>query len=180
MATQNIPQVVPFPKVATGITHTEPARPVEESRPVSAARNKMVRLTPEELLAVLKTARSRSARDWAMVLLAYRHGLRASEVCDLKMADADLKAGSLSIRRLKGSLHRIQTVCRHKGQPVLDEVRALRAWLDECKNMAKSDGSDCLFLPQKGGRLSRVQFFHVFQACAVEARLPAQKAIRTH
>src|SRR5947208_9211161 len=98
MATPNILQVVPFPKAANGINHTEPVRPVEESRPVSAARNKMVRLTPEELLAVLKTARSRSARDWAMVLLAYRHGLRASEVCDLKMADVDLKAGSLSIR----------------------------------------------------------------------------------
>ena len=89
----------------------------------------MVHLTPEELLAILKTARARSARDWTMILLAYRHGLRASEVCDLKMADVDLKAGSLSIRRLKGSLHIVQTLYRHKGQPLLDELAALRSWL---------------------------------------------------
>src|SRR2546422_921428 len=144
MATQNIPQVVPFPKAATG-THTEPGQPVEGSRPVIAARNKMVRLTPEELLAVLKRARSRSARDWAMVLLAYRHGLRASEVCDLKIADADLKAGSLSIRRLKGSLHTVQPLYRHKGQPLLDEMTALRSWLRE----RQADGAGYLLLFHK-------------------------------
>ena len=171
MATQNIPQVVPFPKAANGINHTDPVRPVEESRPVSAARNKMVHLTPEELLAVLKTARSRSARDWAMVLLAYRHGLRASEVCDLKIADVDLKAASLSIRRLKGSLHTVQPLYRHKGQPLLDEMTALRSWLRE----RQADGSDYLFLSQKGGRLHRSQFFRVFQACAEIAGLPCQK-----
>ena len=65
----------------------------------------MTHLTPEELLSVLKAARSRSARDWAMILLGYRHGMRASEVCGLKLADVDLKTSSVSIRRLKGSLH---------------------------------------------------------------------------
>jgi integrase/recombinase XerD len=85
------------------------------------------------------------------------------------------ESGSLDIRRLKGSLHTVQPLCRHKGQPLLDEVRALRNWLEERKQMAKSDGSDFLFLSQKGGRLSRVQFFRVFQACAEKAGLPTQK-----
>jgi len=62
------------------------------------------------------------------------------------MADVDHESGSLDIRRLKGSLHTIQPLCRHKGQPLLDEVRALRTWLEERKQMAKSDGSDYLFL----------------------------------
>lgn len=128
-------------------------------------------LTPDELLAVLKAARARSARDWAMILLAYRHGLRASEVCDLKLADVDLKAGSVSIRRLKGSLHTVQPLYRHKGQPLLDEVAALRAWLRE----RHPDGSDYLFLSQKGGRLHRSQFFRIFQGCAEAAGLPPQK-----
>lgn len=61
-------------------------------------------LTPEELVAVLRVARSRSARDWPMILIAYRHGMRASEVCGLKLADVDLKTDSISIRRLKRSL----------------------------------------------------------------------------
>jgi site-specific recombinase XerD len=131
----------------------------------------MVRLTPEELLAVLKTARSRSDRDWAMILLVYRHGLRASEVCDLKLAEADLKSGSLSIRRLKGSLHTVQPLYRHKGQPLLDEIAAIRAWLRE----RKADGSDYLFLSQKGGRLHRSQFFRTFRDCAESAGLPPEK-----
>ncbi len=131
----------------------------------------MIALTPDELLAVLKAARSRSARDWAMILLGYRHGLRASEVCGLKLADVDLKAGSISIRRLKGSLHTVQPLYRHKGQPLLDEVAALRAWQRE----RKADGSDFLFTSQKGGRLHRSQFFRIFQACAEAAGLPPQK-----
>jgi hypothetical protein len=34
----------------------------------------MAFLSPEEVLALLKTARAHSIRAWAMVLLAYRHG----------------------------------------------------------------------------------------------------------
>ena len=131
----------------------------------------VIALTPDELLAVLKAARSRSARDWAMILLGYRHGLRGSEVCSLKVADVDPKAGSVSIRRLKGSLHTVQPLYRHKGQPLLDEVTALRAWQRE----RKADGSDFLFTSQKGGRLHRSQFFRIFQASAEAAGLPPQK-----
>jgi integrase len=36
-------------------------------------------LTEKELLAVLKTARKRSIRDFALILVAYKHALRASE-----------------------------------------------------------------------------------------------------
>ena len=131
----------------------------------------MTHLSPEEILAVLKAARSRSSRDLGMILLAYRHGLRASEVCELKLTDVDLKAGSVSIRRLKGSLHTTQPLYRHKGQPLLDEVAALRAWMRE----RQPDGSDFLFLSQKGGRLHRSQFFRVFRTCAEAAGLPPTK-----
>jgi integrase len=47
-------------------------------------------LTPDEVIAVLR-AKERSARDWAMVLVAYRHGMRASEICGLRLDDVDLK-----------------------------------------------------------------------------------------
>jgi integrase len=77
---------------------------VKEGRPIRVKRGRMVILSPQEMLALLKAAKNRSTRDWAMILLAYRHGLRASEVCGVKLADVDLKAGSISIRRLKGSL----------------------------------------------------------------------------
>jgi integrase len=54
-------------------------------------------LTPEEILKVLKVA-SKSKRNLAMTLLAYRHGMRASEVCDLRLSEVDMKNGKVTIR----------------------------------------------------------------------------------
>jgi site-specific recombinase XerD len=144
---------------------------VKEGRPVRVKRGRLVILSPQEMLALLKAAKNRSTRDWAMILLAYRHGLRASEVCGVKLADVDLKAGSISIRRLKGSLHTIQPLYQHRGQPLLDETAALRAWLRK----RPADGSDFLFTSQKGGKLGRTQFFRNFQAVAESAGLEVQK-----
>jgi integrase len=101
--------------------------PVEKARIIPAKRGRMIILTPREMLDLLRAARKRSTRDWAMILLAYRHGLRASEVCGIKLADVDLKSGRISIRRLKGSLDTIQPLYQHRGRPLLDETAALRA-----------------------------------------------------
>src|SRR3974390_2536785 len=105
-------------------------------------------LTPEEILKVLRTA-NESKRNLAMILLAYRHGMRASEVCDLRLADLDLKNGQITIRRLKGSLTTTQPLTDHPGQPLLSEKRVLRAWLAE-----RPDASGFLFTSPKGGRIS--------------------------
>jgi site-specific recombinase XerD len=145
--------------------------PVKKTPSIRIKRGRMVILTPQEMLDLIKAARKRSIRDWAMILLAYRHGLRASEVCGIKLADVDLKAGSLSIRRLKGSLHTIQPLFQHRGQPLLDETNAVRAWLRK----RPADGSDFLFTSQKGGKLGRTQFFRNFQTVAESAGLPIEK-----
>jgi type 1 fimbriae regulatory protein FimB len=131
----------------------------------------MVFLSKAEMLAILKVAKERSTRDWAMIVMSYRHGLRAAEVCGLKLAGIDLKAGSVSIRRQKGSLHTVQPLYPHRGQPLLDETTALRAWLHK----RPADGSDYLFSSQKGGRLCRTQFFRMFQRVARIAGLPVEK-----
>jgi type 1 fimbriae regulatory protein FimB len=166
MAAKSIPQVVELSKSAI-------ASPIvsKKARPIRAKRGQMTFLTTDETLAVLKVARERATRDWAMILLAYRHGLRASEVCALKLVDIDLKASSISIRRLKGSLPTVQPLYPHRGQPLLDETVALRAWLRE----RRSDGSDYLFTSQKGGKLDRTQFFRVFRTIAETAGLSADK-----
>jgi type 1 fimbriae regulatory protein FimB len=144
---------------------------VHKTRPIRTKRGRMTIISPEEMLALLKAARKRSTRDWAMTLLAYRHGLRASEVCGLKLADIDLKAGSISICRLKGSLQTIQPLYQHRGQPLLDETTAVRAWL----RTRQDDGSDYLFTSQKGGKLGRIQFFRNFQKIAESAGLAIEK-----
>lgn len=88
-----------------------------------------------------------------------------------QLADLDLKAGFISIRRLKGSLHTVQPLYQHRGQPLLDETTALRAYLR--KRVA--DGSDFLFTSQQGGLLDRSQFFRRFQMIAEAAGLPLEK-----
>ena len=85
------------------------------------------------------------------------------------------KDGAITIKRLKGSLKTVQPLYAHRGQPLLDEVAALRAWL----KVRPADGSDYLFVSQKGGRLDRTQFFRIFQAVAEAADLPAEKGTPT-
>src|SRR6266849_3995448 len=106
-----------------------------------------------------------------MVLVAYRHGMRASEVCGLRLDDVDLKRQAITVRRLKGSMDTVQPLYPHRGVPLLDETAALRAYLRD----READGSDFLFVSQKGGRLHRSQFFRLFQAIAEAAGLPVEK-----
>ena len=77
-----------------------------------------------------------------MALLAYRHGLRVSELINIRMADLDLDAGHLFVRRLKGSLS--------TNQPLDgDEIRALRRWLRR-RIDAPCCNSPLVFLSERG------------------------------
>lgn len=76
-----------------------------------------------------------------------------------------------TFRRLKGSLRTTQAVTEHRGKPLLNEVKALRDWLRH----RPDDGSDFLFVSQKGGRLDRTQFFRLFRLIAADAGLPSEK-----
>jgi integrase len=60
-------------------------------------------LTADEVEKLIETARQNryGHRDALMVLLAYRHGLRAAEVVDLRWEQIDFKAASLHVRRAK-------------------------------------------------------------------------------
>lgn len=131
----------------------------------------MVHLDPAEVLSVLKAARKKSVREWAMALLAYKHGMRASEICNLRLSDIDLKNENVVVQRLKGSLRTTQALTEHRGEPLLNELRALREWL----RLRQSDGSDYLFNSQKGGRLHRSQFFRLFREVARDAGLTPEK-----
>ena len=130
----------------------------------------MKALSHDEVLKVLKSA-SDSPRDLAMILIAFRHGMRASEVCGLELKDVDLKNGEITIRRLKGSLKTTQPLANLQGQPLLSEKRVLRAWLAERDNHP----SKYVFVSQKSGKLHRSQFYRVFSAAAEKAGLPADK-----
>lgn len=130
----------------------------------------MKALSHDEVLKVLKAV-SDNPRDLAMILIAFRHGMRASEVCGLELKDVDLKNGEITIRRLKGSLKTTQPLADLQGQPLLSEKRVLRAWLAERGNHP----SKFVFVSQKSGRVHRSQFYRVFSAAAEKAGLPQDK-----
>ena len=75
---------------------------VPPRRLLNAERRPREYLTPEEAERLITTAQKRIGtrnphRDATMILLAYRHGLRASEVCALRWDMLDLaKAASTS------------------------------------------------------------------------------------
>jgi type 1 fimbriae regulatory protein FimB len=92
------------------------------------SKNSMIFLEPAEVLSVLRAAKAKGSREWAMILLAYKHGLRASEICSLRLGDIDMKNGSIVIERLKGSLRTTQAITEHRGEPLLNEIKALREW----------------------------------------------------
>jgi type 1 fimbriae regulatory protein FimB/type 1 fimbriae regulatory protein FimE len=60
-------------------------------------------LTGTEVDTLMATARKvgRYGHRDAMILIAYRHDLRASELCDLQWHQVELSAGRLHVRRSK-------------------------------------------------------------------------------
>jgi integrase len=129
----------------------------------------MEALTPQQILKVLRVA-SESKRNLAMICLAYKHGLRNSEVCNLKLSDIDLKKGEIIIRRLQGGLTTVQPLADLAGQPLLSEKRALKAWLAE-----RPHGSEYLFTTKKGAKVDRTAYWRKFRDVATRAGLPADK-----
>lgn len=132
----------------------------------------MKTLTAAQVRSILAVARESSARDWCMFLLTFRHALRSQEARALRLDDVDMRAETIAISRVKGSKSSVQTLDRHKGEPLLDEVVALRTWLKE----RAEDGSKVLFPSAKGGVMTRMQFLRLFKAYATAAGVPAELA----
>jgi integrase len=88
-------------------------------------------------------------RDATMILLAYRHGLRASEVCDLQWHQIELATGRLHVRRAKNgspSVHSMQS----------DEICALR-------RLQREQGpSSHVFMTERDGPMTPKAFHALF------------------
>jgi site-specific recombinase XerD len=118
-------------------------------------------LTQDELRRLFKVMKSK--RDRAIFLVAYRHGLRASEIGLLQRADVDAKQGRISIHRLKGSLSAVYPM-----QP--DVVKAIRSYL-----RTRADESPYLFLSNRNVPISRYMLHHLMQTYGEMAGLPVEK-----
>jgi integrase len=87
-------------------------------------------LTPKEVEKLIKAAKDgRCHRDATLVLVAFRHGLRASEVCDLEWSQVEFgRSPSLHVRRAKNGKPSVHPL---RG----DEVRALPG--ASCRNQGQ-------------------------------------------
>ena len=86
-------------------------------------------LTEKEIERLQEAARKRSRyghRDATMILVAYRHGLRASEVCGLRWDQIELNSGRLHVRRAKGGS--ITSIRSAAGKSVRFVSYAVRIW----------------------------------------------------
>ena len=68
---------------------------------VTRTRNYLTAAEVETLMAAARKLTRYGHRDATMILIAYRHGLRASELCDLQWHQVELNAGRLHVRRRK-------------------------------------------------------------------------------
>lgn len=73
----------------------------------------------ETLIAVAKKTSRHPLRDATMILVAYRHGLRVSELVDLTWDRINFYRAEIFVQRLKGSKSSMQAI---EG----DELRELR------------------------------------------------------
>ena len=70
-------------------------------------------LTEKEVDKICKAARKHSrnpVRDECLMLMMFRHGLRASEAVNMKWEQIDLTAGTLHVARLKGSKNSVHPI----------------------------------------------------------------------
>ena len=118
----------------------------------------------ERLLAASKATSRNPERDYAMLLLMYRHGLRVSELCALKESDVNLEIGEFHVPRLKGS--------DSGAHPFFNgESAAIRAWLVERAKLNPPESCDTLFISERRKPLSRITVWLMISQVAEAAGL---------
>ncbi len=86
-------------------------------------------LTEKEIDRLQDAARKRSRhghRDATMILVTYRHGLRASEVCGLRWDQIELDGGRLHVRRAKGGIDNVHPLSAGKSERCVSYVGITR------------------------------------------------------
>jgi type 1 fimbriae regulatory protein FimE len=126
-------------------------------------RNKDVRsrehLLPDEVDALIKAAGEvgrHRMRDRVLILTAYRHGLRVSEVVGLKWDQIDLKRAQMHVNRMKNGSPATHPI---EG----DELRLLRRLLREYPD------SPFLFTTERGGPLTRSTVAKLISRAGIDA-----------
>jgi integrase len=137
------------------VTRTTPTR-----LPNAAYRSREY-LTPTEMDALLEAARKmrHGHRDSTMLLIAYRHGFRAAEICDLRWDQIDLDQARLHVKRVKRGMPSVHPIAG-------DELRALRRLRREAPH------SDFVFVSERKAPFSTAGFARLVERAGKETGLP--------
>jgi integrase len=135
-------------------------RTVTPLRRSNAALRTREHLTADEVERLIEAASAnrQGQRDALMTLLAFRHGLRAAEVCDLRWEQIDFASATLHVRRIKHG-----TPANH---PLTGrELRALR------RHQRESGRSAFVFVSERGAPLSAPGFSRMVERAGHAAKL---------
>ena len=147
-------------------SHLKLVAPTTVKRTVGPRRRPNADLRTREYLTEAEVGRLINAakanrwghRDAAMVLVAFRHGLRASELVDLRWDQIEFGRAVLHVRRVKQG-----TPATH---PILgDELRALRRLQRE-----QSPKSAFVFTSERGAPFSTAGFARMVERAGVETK----------
>jgi len=127
-------------------------------------RRHLVAAEVEKLLAAVKGTRH-AVRDRCLLLLMFRHGLRVSEACGLKLSQVDTESRVLHVARLKQGLSTTQPL---RG----DELRAIKAWLTIRAKMTPA--TDAFFISERRKVLSRKTAWLAIRTYGQLAGLPLE------
>ena len=108
----------------------------------------------EKLCAAARARGRRGHRDATMILMAFRHGLRVSELVALRWAQVDLAAGRLQVIRRKGSDDSVQPLAGV-------ELRGLRKLQRD-----QEPGARYVFLSERGAPMTASGFFKMLARAA--------------
>jgi type 1 fimbriae regulatory protein FimB/type 1 fimbriae regulatory protein FimE len=142
------------------VTPTTKKRTVTPTRPPNSELRTREYLTSAEVERLMKAATKNrhGHRDATMVLVAYRHGLRASELTDLRWSQLDFKTATLHVRRVKQG-----TPSSH---PILgDELRALR------RLQREQESSPFVFTSERGPPFTTAGFARLVERAGIVAKL---------
>jgi len=135
-------------------------RTVAPRRPKNAELRTREHLTDSEVekLIAAAGANRHGHRDALMVLMTYRHGLRAAEVVDLRWEQIDFKTASLHVRRVKNGTPSTHPLTGR-------ELRELR------RHQRESAKSPFVFVSERGAPLSAPGFSRMIERAAAAAKL---------
>lgn len=121
--------------------------------------------TSNEVEALRKGAKftRNGVRNELIVLMLYRHGLRESELCNLRLDYVDFEQSKIHIKRLKGSNSFTQPV---RG----DEMRLLKRYL-KTREGKTSLSAPWLFVSERGNQLSRFTVIKLVETSYQHAQL---------